>query len=86
MAATIETANVPEGYVLVPKEPDRCPVCDFRTKINGRLQHDPKCNMLPKERPDDSDVTDAMRQAAWMIYPDCDVPYTEIYRAMVAAK
>lgn len=78
--------DVPEGYVLVPKEPAVCPVCSFRTKENGRLLHDRDCKMRPKERPDDSDVTDAMRHAAWTIYPDADIPYTEIYRAMVAAK
>lgn len=78
--------DTPEGFVLVPKEPDICPVCDYRTKINGRLQHDRLCSMLPKERPDDRDVTDAMRHAAWTIYPSCDVPYTEIFRAMMAAK
>lgn len=75
-----------DGYVLVPKEPAICPVCDYRTKINGRLQHEPKCNMRPTERPDDSDVTDAMRHAAWTIYPSADVPYTEIFRAMIAAR
>jgi hypothetical protein len=73
-------------FISVPKEPASCPVCDYRTKINGRLQHDPKCNMRSKERHDDSDVTDAMRHAAWVAYPSADVPYTEIYRAMIATR
>ncbi len=70
--------------ITVPREPSVCPVCDYRTKINGRLQHDTKCNLRPQVRPDDSDVTDAMRHAAWTIYPSADVPYTEIFRAMSA--
>lgn len=74
-----------DGFVSVPKQPAVCPVCDYRTKINGHLQHDPKCNMKAPQRADVPEVTDAMRHAAWTIYPDADVPYTEIYWAMVAA-
>lgn len=29
-------------------------------------------------------VTDEMRNAGHKVYPGCDVPYTEIYRAMAA--
>jgi hypothetical protein len=72
--------------ILIPKEPDYCPVCNFKTKINGRLQHDFKCNMRSEPVSDRPEVTDAMRHAAWSIYPDADVPYTELYWAMCAAK
>jgi hypothetical protein len=37
MAKLIAEKN---GFVLVPKEPEICPVCDYRTKINGRRAAD----------------------------------------------
>ena len=74
----------PEKYVMIPREPIVCPVCNFRTKINGVLQHDRKCNMRDVHI-DRAPVSDALRNAAWTIFPSADVPYTEIYRAMLAA-
>ena len=78
--------EVPAGFVLVPKEPSICPVCEYKTKINGRLQHERDCSMRSEPRADRPEVTDAMRHAAWTIFPKADVPYTEIYWAMHAAR
>lgn len=42
----------------------------------------PMMEWLVKELEEYPKVSDAMRRAAWMEYPNCDTPYTKIYQIM----
>lgn len=84
MSKLVETISIPRTVAA-------CPSCDFRTRINGRLEHDRLCPLKGSQQPAEGTLTvpreptDLMRQAAWAVFPNCSVPYTEIYKAMLAA-
>lgn len=80
-----------EQTISIPKTVSYCPSCGFHTKSNGRLEHDRHCPLRGSQQPEEGDVvvprepTDAMRRAAWAVWPHSDAPYTEIYKAMLIA-
>lgn len=85
------SSNKLTEYITLAMAVMVCPSCNFRTKVNGRLEHDRLCPLKGSQKPAEGEVTvpreptDLMRRAAWAVFPNCNAPYTEIYKAMLAA-
>jgi len=83
--------------ITIERAAASCPKCGFHTKHNGILEHAAKlenglpCPLRGSQKLEEGEITvpreptDLMRQAAWAVWPDCDAPITELYKAMLSA-